>query len=368
MIPIFDPLLGEQERAYLLDCIDSGWISSQGRYITRFEEEFAAYCQVPHAVAAGNCTVALHLALAALGIGPGDEVLCPDLTFIAPANMIRVAGATPVLVDVDPVSWGIDPQAMAGAITPRTKAVIVVHPFGHAADMDPIMELARRHGLKVIEDVAEAPGALYKGRILGGIGDAGCFSFFANKIMTTGEGGMVTCRDPVLDKQLRIYRDHGMSREQKYVHVVVGFNYRMTSMQAAVGCAQLERMPDIQSRRDRQAALYAECFAGSDRVQWRPAASWCRPVHWLSTVSLRHRDLRAPLMDHLRSVGIEPRPMIFPVHEAEPFHGLADPALFPVSTDISHRSVHLPSSTMLADDQIRRIANEVLEWLARNDR
>lgn len=188
MIPIFEPSLTGLERQYLLQAFDSGWISSQGDFILKFETQFAAWHGMPHAVACSNCTTALHLALDVLGIGSGDEVLCPDLTFISPANMIRLTGAKAVLVDVEPGSWGIDPKKMAEKITERTRAVIVVHPFGHSADMDPIMSLARTHGLKVIEDVAEAPGGRYKGRLLGTFGDLSCFSFFANKIMTTGEG------------------------------------------------------------------------------------------------------------------------------------------------------------------------------------
>src|SRR5262249_48504760 len=220
-IPISEPSLSSREREYVLQAIDSGWISSQGEFILDFEERFARWHQVPHAVACSNGTSALHLAIDVLGIGAGDEVLCPDLTFIAPANMIRLTGARPVLVDIEPGSWAIDPEAMTRKITPRTKAVMVVHPFGHAADLDPITEIAAKHKLRIIEDVAEAPGGRYRGKLLGTFGDLACYSFYANKVITTGEGGMVITRDAELDRALRIKRDHGMSRERRYVHEVL---------------------------------------------------------------------------------------------------------------------------------------------------
>ncbi len=365
MIPIFQPSFTSREKAYLTECIDTGWISSQGRFVEQFEAAFAAHASMPHAVTTSNCTTALHLVLAALGVGPGDEVLCPDLTFIAPANMIAWCGAKPVLVDVEPVSWAMNPALIEAALSERTKAIIVVHPFGHAADMDPIMELARAHGLHVVEDVAEAIDAEYRGVKVGTIGDAACYSFFANKIMTTGEGGIVLARDAAFDKQLRIYRDHGMSRERRYHHVVSGFNYRMTNMQAAIGLAQLERLDEIARKREAQAAHYAERFAGSNHVTWRPSAPWCRPVHWLATITLQSEMLRGPLLAHLSECGIEGRPMIFPVHDAVPFRGDNKASNFPVSREVSYRSLHLPSSTELSVDEIDYIADVVIDWVAK---
>jgi perosamine synthetase len=367
LIPIFEPSLTNLERKYLLQAIDSGWISSQGPFITQLENHFAAWHDMPHAVACSNGTTALHLSLDALGIGPGDEVLCPDLTFIAPANMARLTGAKVVLVDVEPDSWGIDPKKMSEKITVRTKAVIVVHAFGHSADMDPILAVAREHHLKVIEDVAEAPGARYKGKLLGTLGDMSCFSFFGNKIITTGEGGMVMTRDAARDKALRIRRDHGMSREKKYVHEVVGFNYRMTNMQAAIGVAQLERFSDILRKRNSQAALYGQLLGVSNKVTWRPELSWCETVHWLATISLRHEELRDPLLEHLKEDGIDCRQMVFPVHCAPPYVAANDPAEFPVSRNVSLRSLHLPSGTDLPDSDVKRICEAVLAWVERHD-
>ena len=364
MIPIFQPSFAENEKVFLNECIDTGWISSQGKFVDRFEEAFANRAGVHHATTASNCTAALHLSMAALGIGPGDEVLCPDLTFIAPANMIALTGARPILVDVEPTSWAIDPELMVAALGPNTKAVVVVHPFGHAADMDPIMEIARAHDLIVIEDVAEAIDATYKGTPVGTIGDVSCYSFFANKIMTTGEGGMVLSKDAAVDKTLRIYRDHGMSRERRYHHVVPGFNYRMTNMQAAIGLAQLERLDQIQAKRTAQAELYAQLFAGNERAEWRPSEDWSGGVHWLATLTLADPLWRDPLMVHMSEIGIEGRPMINPVHEAVHFATEYNAERFPVSRDISHRSLHVPSSTGLTDAEIIFIAESIKAWLA----
>lgn len=368
MIPICEPSLTQLERQYVVEAIESGWISSQGDFITRFENKFAEWHDYPHAVACSNGTTALHLALAVLGVGPGDEVLCPDLTFIAPANMIRLTGAKPVLVDIEPGSWGIDPKAMCRKINSQTKAVIVVHAFGHSADMDPIMELARIHRLKVIEDVAEAPGARYKGQLLGTFGEVSCYSFYANKIITTGEGGMVMTRDPDLERALRIHRDHGMSRQRRYVHEVVGFNYRMTNLQAAIGVAQMERLESIFALRAKQAADYSRILGSSDKLSWRPSLPWCDPVHWLATVSLRHQELRDPLLEHLKDRGIDCRQMIYPVHCAAPYAAGNDPSEFPLSRDVSLRSLHLPSSTDLAEADLQLICDALLTWVEANDR
>lgn len=363
LIPISEPSLTSREREYLLQAIDSGWISSQGEFILEFEQRFARMHDVPYAVAVSNCTTALHLALDVLDIGPGDEVLCPDLTFIAPANMIRLTGAKPVLVDIEPESWAISPEAMDRKITSRTRAVIIVHPFGHAADMDPLMEIAAAHNLKVIEDVAEAPGGRYKGKLLGTFGDLACYSFYANKIITTGEGGIVITTNPDLDQTLRIKRDHGMSRERRYIHEVVGFNYRMTNMQAAIGVAQLERFGEILRLRAGQSDRYAARLADSPHLSWRPSRPWCDMVHWMATVSLREASLRAPLLAHLKERGIDCREMVYPIHSAKPYAASNQTSEFPVSRDVSFRSLHLPSSTDLRDDDLQRVCDELLTWL-----
>lgn len=364
MIPIFEPSFGRKEREYLTSCIDTGWISSQGRFIGEFEAAFADTAGMPFGVATSSCTTALHLALVALGIAPGDEVICPDLTFIAPANMIALCGATPVLVDVEPDSWALDPNLIEAKIGPKTKALVVVHPFGHSADMDPIMKICARHGVPVIEDVAEAPGATYRGQTVGSFGVMSCYSFFANKIMTTGEGGIVLTRDRDLDTKLRVLRDHGMSREKRYVHVAAGFNYRMTNMQAAVGLGQLERLDDILERRRRQEDHYRRRLSGHSRVRFRPVRDYCQHVHWMTTATLQDIGGRDALLAHLAARGIDARQMIFPIHEAVPYAATNDPDQFPVTMAVSHGSFHLPSGLDLKPETIDMICDEVLEWVA----
>ena len=239
MIPIFVPSLHKKAKKYLSKCIDTNWISSQGSYILKFEKELAKYNKVKYCVVTSSCTTALHLAIKSLNIGKGDEVICPDLTFLAPANMIVQSGAKLKLVDINPKTLAIDHKQIEKKITKRTKAIMVVHQFGHSADMDPIMKIARKYSLKVIEDNAESIGGKYKGRKLGTIGDVATLSFYANKIITSGEGGAVLTNSKKIAEKCYVLRDHGTNRTsdpiRKYIHIDLGYNYRMTNMQAAVG-------------------------------------------------------------------------------------------------------------------------------------
>ena len=238
-LPIAEPSLGEKELSYVTECILTGWVSSAGKFVTRFEEIFAEFCGTQHAITTSSGTTALHLALLALGIGPGDEVIVPSLTFIATANAVTYTGASPVFIDSELETWNLDPNLIEEFITPRTKAIIPVHLYGHPVNMAAIVEIAQRHGLVVVEDAAEAHGAKYQGRRVGGIGDLGIFSFYGNKIVTTGEGGMVVTNRADLAEKIRILRGHGMSPERRYWHPVLGYNYRMTNLQAALGVAQM---------------------------------------------------------------------------------------------------------------------------------
>jgi perosamine synthetase len=366
MIPIFEPFLGSKERKNLERCIDSNWISSQGEFILEFEDLFAAYHGCKHAVATANCTAALHIVLKALGIGPGDEVICPDLTFIAPANMIVLSGAKLVLVDIDPVTLAIDPNLLEEKITSQTKAVIVVHQFGHAAPMDEILEIANRHGLKIIEDNAESIGGRFKGKLLGTLGDVACFSFFANKIITTGEGGAILTDDDHIAERSRILRDHGMSRTKRYHHVELGFNYRMTNMQAAVGLAQLEKLASILCRRGEQMEWYYHSLSNVRGVELRKFQNWCDPVHWLMTISLDRSFGRADCIAYMKECGIECRQMVNPVHRAVHFSQACQDEAFPQALDVSTRSLHLPSSTQLTKEQVGYIADAVKAFVKKN--
>ncbi|KKM16310.1 hypothetical protein LCGC14_1687160, partial [marine sediment metagenome] len=242
MIPVAEPILGEEELKNVIEAIKTGWISSKGKFITEFENGFARYCGVKFGVTTSNGTAALHLALKALGIKEGDEIIIPDLTFVATASTVKYCNAKPVLVDIHPNYWCIHPEKIEEMITSKTKAIIPVHLYGNSCDMDPIMHIAREHDLYVIEDAAEAHGGKYKGKMLGSFGDISCFSFYANKTITTGEGGMCLTNDKDLAEKMINLRDHGMNKEKRYWHDIIGYNYRMTNLQAAVGVAQLAKL------------------------------------------------------------------------------------------------------------------------------
>ena len=296
-IPVAAPALVGREREYVLDCMDSTWISSSGRYLERFEAEFAEFCGVRHALACCNGTVAVHLALLAHGVGPGDEVIVPTLTYVASANPIVYCGGRPVFVDAEPRTWNMDPDLIEGAITPRTRGIVVVHLYGHPTDMDPILELADRHGLWVVEDAAEAHGATYKGRIAGSMGSISTFSFYGNKIITTGEGGMVVTDDDRLAARIRQFKGQGQDPTQRYWFPIVGFNYRMTNVAAAIGLAQLERVDWHLGRRREIAGWYREelgdqeGIALSPRSPGRGARSGSCARCWTSSASVRATPL-----------------------------------------------------------------------------
>lgn len=354
-IPVMEPSLSGNELAYVVECIRTNWVSSQGKFVQRFEEMFAERCGAGEALAVSNGTAALHLALVALGVGPGDEVIVPDLTFAASANAVIHAGATPVFADVSPGTWTLDPARAAEAVTPRTRAIMPVHLYGHPCDMDPLMALARGRGLVVVEDCAEALGSTYRGRHVGAFGDAGCFSFFGNKTITTGEGGMIVFRRAEAAARARMLRDHGMSPDKRYWHVEVGYNYRLTNLQAAVGVAQLERMDTFLERRREIAGSYVAGLEGAEGVTLPPAAPWATNVHWLYPLLIDEAVLgtsRDEVMAKLALNGIETRPLFYPLHEMPPYRALAAGRAFPVTERLSRAGFSVPSATTLSREEI----------------
>jgi perosamine synthetase len=360
VIPVFAPWLSGNARRYVLDCLDTGWISSLGEYVGRFEGEFARFSETRHAVATSNGTTALHLALATLGVGPGDEVLVPDLTFVATANVVRYTGATPVLVDADPTTWTLDPADAGRRVTARTRAIIPVHLYGHPADMDPILEIARAHGLWVVEDAAEAHGARYQGRRVGALGHIGAFSFYGNKIITTGEGGMLVTNDPALAQRAAFLRDHAMDPHRRYYHPEVGFNYRMTNIQAAIGCAQLEQVEAILDRRKAIAAAYEAGLVGIPGLGLPPSEPWAQNVHWMYSVLVEpafgcDRDA---VREGLRVRGVDSRPFFVPLHDLPPYR---TEAAFPVAARLSRTGINLPSGTGLTLDEIATVCRALRE-------
>ena len=361
-IPVAAPVLEGNEKTYVLDCLDSTWISSSGKYLDRFEAAFAEFCGVSEAIACSNGTTALHLALLGLDLGPGDEVIVPTLTFVATANAVTYCGARPVFVDVDPETWTIDPAAVEAKITPRTKGIIVVHLFGHPADMDPIGAIARRHGLFVLEDAAQAHGAEYRGRRTGSLSELATFSFFGNKIVTTGEGGMVTTSDRGLATRMRMLRTHGMDPNRRYWHPVIGYNYRMTNVAAAIGLAQLERVQWQLDRRQELAAWYREELAHTGVLTLHAERDWCRHVWWMFSVLVGEAaGDRDTIMATLRSRGIETRPFVHPLHTLPPYREAMPHESFPVAENVARTGINLPTWAGLTRGHVRRVCDQLLE-------
>lgn len=351
-IPLAEPNLGGHERDYVLACLESGWISSQGDYVSQFADNFANYIGCEFALPTSNGTTALHLALAALGIGPGDEVLVPDLTFGATANAVIQCGAKPVLVDIDPLTWGMDADLAKQAITPRTRAMLVVHLYGRAANMPALLQVAKQHQLFVVEDCAESLGTRTELGMTGMVGDVGCFSFFANKVMTTGEGGMVTTNNAELMQRMQILRDHGMNKSRRYWHDEAGFNYRMTNIQAAIGLAQLQQLPGFLHERQRIAHLYAAQLHNIAELELPFAHVRDDQVVWLYCVLLADQRTRNGLLDALNEQGVQARGFFYAMHEQPAYAQLGD---FPVSTELAQRGLCLPCYVGLQALQIERI-------------
>ena len=369
-IPVANPSLDGNERAYVLDCLESGWISSQGGYLRKFEAALAEFLGVEHALAVSNGTVALHLALVTLGIGPGDEVIVPDLTFAASASAVIHAGATPVLVDVERTSWTLDLDKAASAIGPRTRAIMPVHLYGQPADMDGVKTLADRHGLLVIEDAAEALGSTWKGRRVGSFGDASTFSFFANKIVTTGEGGMAVFADSTVADRARRLRDHGMNPAKRYWHDEIGFNYRMTNMQAAIGVAQMERIESFIQGKLALAERYRKGLSGIPGVVLPVERAEVLNTYWAYSILLSDcpsMEERDRVIARLARLGIGTRPLFYPLHSMPAFRAFAGNRDFSTTDHLSARGLSLPSAVTLKDREVDFVCQSLGSLLAAKD-
>lgn len=358
-------MLVGNEKAYVMDCLDTSWISSCGDYVEKFETAFARFCGTRHAVSCCNGTAALHLALLALGIGSGDEVIVPTLTFVATANAVTYCGARPVFVDSEPLTWTLDASLIEALITPRTKAIIAVHLYGHPADMDAINAVARRHNLFVIEDAAEAHGAEYKGRRVGTLGDIACFSFYGNKIIATGEGGMVATDDEKLARRVLQFKGQGMDFERRYWFPIIGYNYRMMNISAAIGLAQLERVDWHLVRRQEIASWYRELLNDVPGLSWQDEQEWGRHVHWLFTIILNDQLslCRDALMAALEKRGIETRPVFYPMHVLPPYREAAQANAYPVAESIAQRGLSLPTWAGLTHEDVHYVCDALRESL-----
>ncbi|HEY4168801.1 MAG TPA: DegT/DnrJ/EryC1/StrS family aminotransferase [Reyranella sp.] len=361
-VQIARPDMSHREFRAVLDAFLSSWISSKGPYVEKFEEGFARFAGARHGIAVSNGTVALHLALAALGIGPGDEVIVPDLTFAATINAVLYCGATPVIVDVDERTWCLSLATVEAAFTSRTRAIIPVHLYGRPAEMGPICAFAARHGIAVVEDCAEAPGARYAGRPVGQFGDISCFSFYANKIITTGEGGMCITSSPELASELRLLRDHGMSPGRAYWHDRIGFNYRLTNIQASIGHAQLDRASETLQRNHEIAEAYRAALHGIPGVRFPPEMDdLCAPVVWLTSVMVP-AERRDALMAAALRANIETRPFFHSLSTLPPYQLYAQHC--PNSLELSATGVNLPTSRAVDTGAIDRVAEVFRNVLA----
>lgn len=368
-IPVNEPLLDGNEKKYLLDCIDTGWISSEGPYVRQFEEKFAARVGRQHGIAVANGSGALDIAVHALQLGQGDEVILPAFTIISCAAAIVRAGATPVLVDADPLTCNMDTGLLEERITPRTKAIMVVHIYGLPVDMGPLLAIAHKFGLKIIEDAAEMHGQSYKGKPCGSFGDISTFSFYPNKHITTGEGGMLVCDDPELAERCRGLRNLCFQAKKRFVHEELGWNYRMTNLQAALGLAQLERLDEFVDRKRAMGQQYTMLMKDIDGVQLPLERTvYAENIYWVYSLLL---DDSIPFdaeeaMKRFAAAGIGTRPFFWPMHEQPVFKkmGLFAGERFPVAERLARRGFYLPSGLALTGQQLERVAAAVREVFA----
>ncbi len=358
-IPVYQPSLSGNEKKYVNECLDSTWISSKGKFVIEFEESFAKYVGVKHATTVSNGTVAIHLALLALGIGEGDEVIVPTLTYISSVNTIVYTGASPVFVDSLQETWQIDPDDVIKKITPRTKAVMAVHLYGHPCDMDALVKICKEHNLFLIEDCAEAIGTMYKGNHVGTFGDISTFSFFGNKTITTGEGGMVITNDETLHDRSVHFKGQGLAKHRQYWHDVIGYNYRMTNICAAIGLAQLEQVENVLIEKKRVADTYRKCLENTSVVFHNPIGDDIYHSYWMCSILTNDAKQRDFLRAHLDKEGIETRPLFYPVHTMPMYS--TQYQRHPVAENLGWRGMNLPSYPGLKTEEIEFICEKIKE-------
>jgi perosamine synthetase len=359
--PVAAPDLSGNELEYVTECLSSTWISSNGRFIEEFEHRVAELCGVRHGIAACNGTAALHMALLALDVKPGDEVIVPTLTYVATANAVSYCGARPVFADVDPDTWCLSPASVRRLLTPKTRGIIPVHLYGLPCDMKPLQALAEEHGLWLLEDSAEALGATYDARPAGSLSEAAVFSFFGNKIITTGEGGMVVTNDPDLAERLRLLRGQGMDPGRRYWHPQIGYNYRMTNVAAAIGVAQMERVHALLAARRRLSQWYTEHLGRTPHLTLQCEKAPAASVYWMFAVALEHAEIREAVAQELAQAGIETRPFFYPVHHFPMYTSCRTDQGCPVATDLAYRGLCLPTSSYLQEEDVRFIAESLCE-------
>lgn len=361
-VPILEPDLTGNEKKYLIECIDSGWISSKGKFVALFEKKFSELHKDLFSTSTTNGTSALELALLSLDIRQGDEVIVPDITFAASINAVLNVGATPVLCDIKKLSWCIDEKKIEKLISKKTKAIMPVHLYGNSCEMNEIAKIAKDHNLKIIEDCAEAIGTKFNDSPVGTFGDVSTFSFFGNKTITTGEGGMILFKDELTYEKAKLIKNHGMSEKKRYWHEVVGNNYRMTNMQAAIGLAQLERLNEIISKKRHLASLYTEGLMDIEQIVLFPEENEHKfHSNWLYTVIFKEAKERDALKDFLQSINIDTRPMFYPLSDMPLYSKFSHNGLIN-SKSLSYRGLSLPSSFNLEEEDINKIVTNIKKF------
>lgn len=360
IIPVCQPTLEGNERKYVLECMDTNWISSRGKFVDEFEERFSHYCGVRFGITTNSGTTALHLALATMGLGDGDEVIIPSFTMISTANAISYLGAKPIPVDVEPETWNIDPDKIEEKITDKTRAIIPIHTYGHPADMDRLQSIADKYGLDIVEDAAEAHGAKYKGKRVGSFGKMAAFSFYANKIITTGEGGMIVTDDEELAERIGTLRNYGFTQERHFWHKVMGFSYRMTNLQAAIGLGQFEKIDELIQGRIDNARLYSKGLSDIPGITTPHESRDVKAVYWMYGVLVEDAFgiSKDELRQKLAARGIETRSFFIPIH-LQPIYSYLLSDEFPVSEELGKKGFYLPSASNLRPDQIEFIVEVI---------
>ena len=367
MIPVCEPSLIGNELKYVTDCIKSNWISSSGKYIPMFESKFSEFCQTKYGIGCCNGTVAIHLALEALGIGKGDEVIIPTFTMIATSNAVIYSGAKPVLVDAEKETWNMNPSLIEEKITKKTKAIMPVHTYGHPCDMDAINKIAKKHNLLVIEDAAESHGAEYKGKRTGSLSDAAAFSFYSNKIITTGEGGMIVTNNEKVAEKSKLLRNHAFI-EPRFLHKEMGFNYRMTNIQAAIGVAQMENADKLVEARIKNAKLYTSLLKNVKGITLPPQKDWAKNVYWMYGILIEKNFgySKDEVMKKLQQKGVETRSFFYPLNR-QPVYEKKDerfPELggsYPVAQELYEKGFYLPSGSSLTKEQVKEVAEKITD-------
>jgi perosamine synthetase len=360
-IPIYQPYFHGNEKLYVNECLDSSWISSKGQFINRFEEKFSEYVKSPYATTVCNGTVALHLAILALEIKPGDEIIVPTLTYVASINTIIQAGAIPVFVDSIKDTWQIDPQDVRRKITPKTRAVMAVHLYGHPCDMQALTSICKEHTLFLIEDCAEAFGTYFKGQHVGTFGDIATFSFFGNKTLTTGEGGMVIMNNSEIYLRACNLKNQGVSNTLQYWHNVIGYNYRMTNICAAIGLAQLENVDEVLDKKRKIAQRYKEGLKDLPLIMHDEFGD-VKHSFWMCSLLLDEATHRDALREHLKAAGVETRPLFYPAHKMEIYNKTTEQ--HPVAESLGSRGINLPSWPGMSHDHMEKVIMTIREYFA----